>query len=91
MEKYGATKWQRDRQRQTYINSIKTTDVCKLASSHNTGRPCHEFRNPEHGSFNVCFFVRFPFDDKRWVVRFPIKPALYDAWEKLQSEIATME
>ena len=89
-EQYGASKLERDRQREEYIKSIKPPDVCKLASNHNKMKPCHEFRKPEHGSFNVCFFVRFPSDGKEWVVRFPICPLLNDAWHKLQSEITTM-
>ena len=75
-ESYAASKSEADRQRKTNIKSIPITDVCKLASSHNMAKDCDMFRDPEHGSFNVCFFVRFPSDGKKWVVRFPISPVL---------------
>ncbi len=88
---YCASKLERDGQRRAYIKSIRKEDVFKLASSYNVGRDCYEFREPEHGSFNVCFFVEFPSDGKQWVVRFPICPVLHEPWRKLQSEIATME
>lgn len=91
METYIATRQQRESQREVYINSIKITDVCELASRHNGMKSCHLFRELEHGSFNVCFFVKFPSEDKRWVIRFPIEPVLHNAWEKLQSEVATMK
>ncbi|ATY63242.1 kinase-like domain [Cordyceps militaris] len=88
---YGASKSERDAQRQAYIEAIQVENVLKLASSRNEGRDCIEFRKREHGSFNVCFFVEFPFDGTKWVVRFPICPVLHEPWRKLQAEIATME
>lgn len=92
-EAYCASKLERDKQRQTFIEAIRKRKkgVLKLASSHNMQRRCTEFRECEFGSFNVCFFVEFPSDGKQWVVRFPICPVQHEPWQKLQSEIATME
>ncbi|PNY23580.1 Aminoglycoside phosphotransferase [Tolypocladium capitatum] len=90
-ESYGESKSERDTRREAYIKSIEIADVCKLASNNNMMKVCHEFRQHEHGSFNVCFFLEFPSDGKKWVVRFPIGPVLHGAWRKLQSEISTME
>lgn len=87
----GTSKMERHRQRDACIDAISTEDVYRLAASHNLVRECHEFRARENGSFNVCFFVEFPSDGQRWVVRFPIVPLLYEPWQKLQSEIATMQ
>lgn len=91
--------------RDRFIQSIKGEDVCRLASSYHNGEPCVFFKPPEHGSYNICFFVRFPtnVDEKTditgeskggdsWVVRIPITPclALGDR-EKLESEVAVMQ
>ncbi|OAQ97618.1 hypothetical protein LLEC1_02681 [Akanthomyces lecanii] len=88
---YGTSRLERERQRDAYINAIRKDDVLKLASSYNRDRKCIEFRKPENGSYHVCFFVEFPCDGQKWVVRFPICPVLYKPWQKLQSEVATME
>ncbi|KAG9251951.1 kinase-like domain-containing protein [Emericellopsis atlantica] len=80
----------RDRWRKTYAESIDVEDVYRLASSHNMNKHCRTFREPESGSFNVCFFVTFPSDGRKWVVRFPIGPVLHDPGRKIQSEIATI-
>lgn len=88
---YCASKSERDAHRLAYIEAIQAEAVLKLASSHNRGRDCIEFRERAHGSFNVCFFVEFPSDGTKWVVRFPICPVIHDPWRKLQAEVATME
>ncbi|KAG9252587.1 kinase-like domain-containing protein [Emericellopsis atlantica] len=90
VESYVILKLDRDKQRQTYAESIDIKDVYKVASSHNMDKDCRKFRDPESGSFNVCFFVTFPSDGRKWVVRFPIGPVLHDPWQKIQSEIATL-
>ncbi|ATY63013.1 kinase-like domain [Cordyceps militaris] len=88
---YGTSRLERERHRDAYINAIRKDDVFKLASSHNHDKECTEFRERENGSFHVCFFVEFPSDGQKWVVRFPICPVLYEPWQKLRSEVATME
>jgi hypothetical protein len=45
----------------------------------------------KNGSFNVCFFVEFYTVATAWVVRIPIEPVVHRAWEKLQSEVYTMQ
>lgn len=77
--------------RKAYLAAVEGIDVLKLASSYNNGRECVEFCSRTHGSFNVCVFVEFPADGAKWVVRFPICTLLYDAWKKLQCEVATLE
>lgn len=44
-----------------------------------------------NGSFNVCFFVEFSADEPKWVVRVPIEPAVNNPWDKLLSEVTTMQ
>ncbi|OAA61671.1 Protein kinase-like domain protein [Niveomyces insectorum RCEF 264] len=103
---YPITAEQQDERREAFINSIDTDAVCRLASRHNHGRPCRIFRPRARGSFNVCFFVEFDGDgngdgdddgdndkdkDKvRWVVRFPITQTVFNAWEKIRNEVATL-
>lgn len=82
---------ERNKQRAAYNRAIRKEDVLKLASSHNHGKECTEFRERDNGSFNVCFFVEFPSDGQKWVVRFPICPVLHEPWQKLQCEVATIE
>ncbi|KAI9755386.1 MAG: hypothetical protein M4579_004315 [Chaenotheca gracillima] len=83
-----------------FIASIQTDQVCALASSYNSNRPCHIFAEPQTGSYNVCFFVEFDAQDgreeeesapcQRWIARFPM-PSVHDPVRKLKSEIATMK
>lgn len=72
-----------------FVNSIDGDAVCRLASQHNEGIDC-EISNSDHGSFNICFFIRFR-DDTTWVVRVPLSPVCFDPWTKIQSEVATMK
>ncbi|KAM4063675.1 phosphotransferase enzyme family protein [Hirsutella rhossiliensis] len=72
-----------------FISSIDRDAVCALASRYNHQKPCRII-NSARGSFNVCFFVHFYTTGTKWVVRIPIEPAIYNVWEKLQSEVATM-
>ncbi|ATY62576.1 kinase-like domain [Cordyceps militaris] len=84
--------WARCEQRkEDYIRSINAQDVCTLASYYGAGQPCAEFRERKRGSYNICYFLEFPNDQTRWVVRFPLTPVLQDAHRKLDCEIATME
>ncbi|UKZ78686.1 hypothetical protein TrVFT333_006432 [Trichoderma virens FT-333] len=43
------------------------------------------------GSFNVCFFVEFDQDGSKWTVRVPIEAGQDRVWEKLESEVATIQ
>ena len=82
---------QTERRRKDFIGSIDPGAVCRLATRHHGSMPCRMFRTePASGSFNVCYFVEFPSDGTRWVVRVPIAPVIQDVWAKLQSEVATM-
>lgn len=73
-----------------FIDSIDPDAVCRLASRFHDSKSCRIFRNAANGSFNVCLFVEFPENDTRWVVRIPLAPSVYNVWDKVQSEVATM-
>ncbi|KAJ3483629.1 hypothetical protein NLG97_g7262 [Lecanicillium saksenae] len=80
-----------ERRRDEYVRSINVHDVCALASYYRNGKPCVEFREQKRGSYNVCYFLEFPEDHMRWVVRFPLTPILQDVRRKLDCEVATLE
>lgn len=46
-------------QRDLFVRAIKEGDVCRLASSYHNNDPCHFFKPPKTGSYNVCYFVEF--------------------------------
>jgi hypothetical protein len=53
-------------------------------------------KEPQRGSYNVCFPVIFASDQEnnegeKWMVRFPLLPRLPLWEERLQSEITTMK
>ncbi|KND88481.1 hypothetical protein TOPH_06888 [Tolypocladium ophioglossoides CBS 100239] len=73
-----------------FIESLDTDAVCALASRYNFGRPCRVAKR-DNGSFNVCFFVEFDDDGPKWIVRVPIEPSLHKPWQKLLSEVATVQ
>ncbi|KAH7175951.1 phosphotransferase enzyme family protein [Dactylonectria macrodidyma] len=71
-----------------FINSISEDTVCRSASRHYGQTPCRVVRR-DRGSFNICFFVLFDVDNITWVMRIPLEPLIPDAWNKVQSEVAT--
>lgn len=81
---------QRKAARNSFIESIDLDAVCALASSYRDGKPC-KIIEKKNGSFNVCFFVQFDQDGLNWVVRIPIESALDNLWDKLLSEVTTMQ
>ncbi|KAI8681736.1 APH domain-containing protein [Fusarium keratoplasticum] len=72
-----------------FIVSLDEDAICRLASQHNGQKPCRVVGR-DRGSFNVCFFIHFDQDGGRWVVRIPLEPVVQHAWDKVQSEVATM-
>lgn len=88
--RYPLTVEQRLNIRKEFIDSIDEKSVCRLASRYNNSKPCQIFQDSMLGAFNICCFVEFPEDNTRWVVRIPIEPYIYNVWQKLQSEVATM-
>lgn len=79
------------RERDEFIASIPKHQVLALASSHRNATPCDFFDEPKRGSYNICYFLRFP-EDVKWVVRIPLVPCLaFGSRSKLESEIATMQ
>ncbi|KAG9252441.1 kinase-like domain-containing protein [Emericellopsis atlantica] len=87
-------------ERDQFIASLPNTDILRLAAS------CHPrqqegtfFQKPVRGSYNICYFVRFPptsrsvdSEGEKWVIRVPIQPCLgFDVKVKLESEVATMQ
>jgi hypothetical protein len=84
------------RERDRFIEAIQENDVCRLASSHHNGDHCSFFKPPSRGSYNICYFVRFPSrsseDVDKWVVRVPLAPCLAEgSRSKLEREIASMQ
>ncbi|POR38781.1 Uncharacterized protein TPAR_01018 [Tolypocladium paradoxum] len=73
-----------------FIESLDSDAVCALASRYNDGRPCRVVKRT-NGSFNVCFFIEFDDDGLKWIIRVPIKPSLHKPWQKLRSEVATVQ
>ena len=72
-----------------FIKIIDEKGVASLASRYNGDKHCDIIRR-ENGSFNICFFVHFPADNVRWVVRVPIVLVIQECQLKIQSEVATM-
>lgn len=85
-----ATDDQRHQVRARFIQSLDSRAVCALASRYNNGKPC-KVVNKDSGSFHVCFFVEFDHDGPRWIVRVPIEPAVDNPWDKLLSEVTTIQ
>ena len=83
------TDHQRKHNADTFIDSIDTNAIRALASKYNGGLSC-EIRCRCRGSFNVCFILDFS-DGTARLVRLPIEPAVYEVWEKVRSEVATMQ
>ncbi|KAK0613147.1 kinase-like domain-containing protein [Bombardia bombarda] len=73
----------------TFIDSIDKDAICALASKHNGGLSCN-IRCQSNGSFNVCFVVDFS-DGTTRLVRLPLEPAVHDVWDKVCSEVYTMQ
>lgn len=82
-----------------FIASINRQAVCDLVSRYNGGAKCKilDNDNSSHGSFNVCFFVRVAgaasagSDAAIQILRMPIRPVVVSGWEKVLSEITTMQ
>ncbi len=72
-----------------FIQALQPEAIEALASHHNDGKPC-KLLYRLFGSFNVCYFVEFD-DGIRWTIRIPIMPRLFQPWEKVQSEVATLK
>lgn len=83
------TDQQRKLKSDEFIESIDTDAIRALASKYNGGLPC-SIRCRRQGSFNVCFILDFP-DGTTRLVRLPIEPAVHDVWDKVRSEVYTMQ
>lgn len=86
---YPLTYEQQGEKKKAFVESIDQDAILRLASRYNGHRPCQIFRT-SNGSFNACFFVEFPHDDTRWVVRIPIDSTVHSPWAKVRGEVATM-
>lgn len=73
-----------------FIESLDPDAVCALASRHNNGKPCRVVSRV-NGNFNICFFVKFSQDGPEWIVRVLIESILDNPWDKLLSEVTTIE
>lgn len=72
-----------------FVESLLPSKIEALASRYNGNKSCH-ITGQARGSYNTCFFVRFD-NAEEWVVRIPIEPALYNPWDALLSEVATIK
>ena len=80
---------QKESELQAFVDSIDPSNVCSLVSRHNSFKPCRIFQETANGSYNVCFFVEFD-ETVKWVVRIPSESSVHNAWDKVQSEVATI-
>ena len=85
---FPTTDKQRYAARDRFIESLCPRKIEALASSYKDNMTCRVLGH-KNGSFSVCYFVEFN-DATKWVVRIPLEPSLYQPWEKLQSEVATV-
>lgn len=85
-----ATDDQYNQARRAFIESLDSDAVCALASKYNDDKCCRVV-NKTSGSFNVCFFIEFGTEEPKWVVRVPIEPAVNNPWDKLLSEVTTIQ
>jgi len=83
------TDQQRKLKSDEFIESIDTDAIRALASKYTDGLPC-SIRCRRQGSFNVCFILDFS-DGTTRLVRLPIEPAVHDVWDKVRSEVYTMQ
>jgi hypothetical protein len=89
-QEFPATEEQDTRVKNTFIESLDWDAICALALRYNDGKPC-QVVNSKNGSCNACFFVRLGQYGPEWVVRVPIEPILGNPWDKVLSEVATIE
>lgn len=83
------TDQQRKQKTHEFIDSIDPSAIRALGSKYNDGLSC-EIRCWCQGTFNVCYILDFP-DGSTRLVRLPIEPAVHDVWNKVQSEVYTMQ
>ncbi|KAJ2902631.1 kinase-like protein [Zalerion maritima] len=74
------------------LNKRKSS-ILSLASSYNNNQPCEIFKPYDSGTFNLCYFVRFPRTNQRWVVRFLMKipDMAYPYDKRVEGEVSTMK
>ncbi|EWZ78415.1 hypothetical protein FOWG_17344 [Fusarium oxysporum f. sp. lycopersici MN25] len=74
----------------TFFRSIDDDAIRALGTQHHTNSlPC-EIKSRHRGSFNGCFVLEFT-DGSTRIVRLPLEPAVHDAWNKIRSEVCTMQ
>lgn len=72
-----------------FIESLDREAICALASRQYGGLQC-SIRRQSMGSFNICFIIDF-IDGTTRLVRLPLEPAVRDVWNKVRSEVYTMQ
>ncbi|KAL2689415.1 hypothetical protein Neosp_003469 [[Neocosmospora] mangrovei] len=78
------------RRTDTFFRSIDEDAIRALGTQHHSkGLQC-EIKARYRGSFNGCFVLEFT-DGSTRVVRLPLEPAVQDAWDKVRSEVCTMQ
>ncbi|KAH7158283.1 hypothetical protein DER46DRAFT_484564, partial [Fusarium sp. MPI-SDFR-AT-0072] len=76
--------------RRAFIESLDLSAICALASKYNNNKS-YRVVNKASGSFNVCFFVEFATNEPHWAIRVPVEPAVNNPWDKLLSEVTTIQ
>lgn len=89
-EEFPPTEDQERQARKAFIQSLDAEAVCALASRHNHHKSCKVIKR-DNGSFNVCYFIEFEQVPEKWTIRIPIDPDPVDGWDKLLSEVTTVE
>lgn len=78
------------RRTDTFFRSIDEDAIRALGTQHHSNGLQCEIKARYRGSFNGCFILEFT-DGSTRVVRLPLEPAVQDAWEKVRSEVCTMQ
>ncbi|RSL82728.1 hypothetical protein CEP52_016889 [Fusarium oligoseptatum] len=74
----------------TFLDSVDHDAIRALGTQHHVeGLQC-EIKARYQGSFNGCFVLEFT-DGSTRIVRLPLEPAVQDAWDKVRSEVFTMQ
>ncbi|KAH6982341.1 kinase-like domain-containing protein [Ilyonectria sp. MPI-CAGE-AT-0026] len=78
------------RRSHNFFGSVDEDAIRALGTQHHVKSLQCEIKARYRGSFNGCFVLEFT-DGSTRVVRLPLDPAVQDAWDKVRSEVCTMQ
>lgn len=78
------------RRSHNFFGSVDEDAIRALGTQHHIKSLQCEIKARYRGSFNGCFVLEFT-DGSTRVVRLPLDPAVQDAWDKVRSEVCTMQ